>query len=330
MEIYWIDKGKNMLRWILTYLSQAVWARSLVQNWEFAKRTASRFVAGETLDQAIAVVKSVNEIGINATLDHLGENVNLPAEATQAAGEILKIIDRLDSESVSSGVSIKLSQIGLVIDPALCEENLIKIFQRAKETGVFIRVDMEDSLLTQQTLDLYSKVVRQGYGDIAGIAIQAYLYRSEDDVIELLKSGTRVRLCKGAYKEKRTLAFPKKQEVDENFDKLIEMLLKRSQDLNSKISSDGRIPPLPAIATHDENRVEHTLKQARFINLPKENLEFQMLHGIREDLQLDLINKEYPVRVYIPYGKEWYPYFVRRLAERPANLWFFLSNLIRR
>jgi proline dehydrogenase len=179
-------------------------------------------------------------------------------------------------------------------------------------------------------LELFSKVVNRGFGDIAGIAIQAYLFRSENDLEKLLDSGARVRLCKGAYKEPRTIAYPNKQDVDQSFDKLTEMLLKKSQEINSQISPDGRIPPLPALATHDQDRVEYALKLARLLGLAKENLEFQLLYGIREDLQLDLVEKGYPVRVYVPYGQEWYPYFVRRLAERPANLWFFLSNLLRR
>jgi proline dehydrogenase len=318
-----------MLRLLLTYLSDAAWARNIVQSWGFAKKTASRFVAGETLDQAIEVVKSLNRRGITTTLDHLGENVNSAEEANQAAREILKIIDRLKEEEVTSGVSIKLSQIGLVIDKSICEKNLYAIFAKAKDKNIFVRVDMEDSELTQTTLDLYQKVVKHGYEDYAGIAIQAYLYRSETDVIKLIKGGTRIRLCKGAYKEPRTIAFPKKGDVDLNFDKLSDLLLKKSQNLDSRISPDGRVPPIPAIATHDQARIDHTLAFADKINLGKDNLEFQMLHGIREDLQNMLIEKGYPVRVYVPYGQEWYPYFVRRLAERPANLWFFLSNLLR-
>ena len=319
-----------MFRLILTYLSHANWARRLVQNWGIAKRIASRFVAGETLDQALEVVKILNGRGINTTLDHLGENVNTAEEANQAAREILNIIDQLRIENVSSGVSIKLSQIGLVIDQAICEKNLVEIFAKAKEKNIFVRVDMEDSQLTQATLDMYQRVVNWGYEDIAGIAIQAYLYRSEDDVKKLIQDGMRIRLCKGAYKEPRTIAFPKKDDVDLNFDRLTDLLLERSLDLDSKVSSDGRIPPIPAIATHDLARVDHTLAIVKRIGLDKNNLEFQMLHGIREDLQNELVMKGYPVRVYVPYGQEWYPYFVRRLAERPANLWFFLSNLFRR
>ncbi len=318
-----------MLRLILTYLSLAAWARNIVQSWSYAKRTASRFVAGETLDQAIEVIKSLNSRGISTTLDHLGENVNSAEEANQAAREILNIIKRLNEEEVSSGVSIKLSQIGLIIDKSICEKNLNAIFTQAKDKNIFVRVDMEDSQLTQATFDLYQRVVKQGFKDYAGIAIQAYLFRSENDVIKLIEDGTRIRLCKGAYKEPRTIAFPKKGDVDLNFDKLSDLLLRKSQNLDSRISSDGRIPPIPAIATHDETRVDHTLAFAKNINLGKDNLEFQMLYGIREDLQNELVENGYSVRVYVPYGQEWYPYFVRRLAERPANLWFFLSNLLR-
>ncbi len=318
-----------MFRLILTYLSQAAWARRIVQNWGFAKRTASRFVAGETLDQALEAVKILNRRGITATLDHLGENVNSADEANQAAREILKIIDRLDQENVSCGVSIKLSQIGLVIDHGICEKNLTDIFAFAKDKRIFVRVDMEDSHLTQSTLDMYRRVVIKGYEDYAGIAIQAYLFRSEEDVKKLLMDSTRIRLCKGAYKEPRTIAFPKKDDVDQNFDQLTDLLLARSQELDSRISSEGRIPPLPALATHDQARIDHALTAVEKLGLDQKNLEFQMLFGIREDLQNELVKKGFPIRVYVPYGQEWYPYFVRRLAERPANLWFFLSNLFR-
>ena len=318
-----------MLRWVLTYLSQADWARNVVQRWGFARRTASRFVAGETLDQALLVVQDLNARGITTTLDHLGEHVSTPEAANIAADEILLIIDRLDRENVSSGVSIKLSQIGLVIDEQICEQNLVRILQQAREKGIFVRVDMEDSQLIDATLDVFGRVISQGFQDYAGIALQAYLYRTEEDLRALLANGIRIRLCKGAYKEPRTLAYPKKRSVDENFDHLTDLLLEKSLELNQPVGQGGKIPPLPAIATHDLARVEHALEQTRVINLDSTCLEFQMLHGIREDLQADLVNKGFPVRVYVPYGQEWYPYFVRRLAERPANLWFFISNLLR-
>jgi len=318
-----------MLRILLSYLAQAVWARRIVQRWGFAQIMAARFVSDETLDQAVDVVKELNNRGINATLDHLGENVCTEEDARQSADEILTLIDKLNHEGVTSGVSIKLSQIGLVVDAALCEENLLKILERAKSKDVFIRVDMEDSSLTEKTLDLFTKTRNQGYHSIVGIAIQSYLYRSEDDVRKLLEKGSPIRICKGAYKEPPGIAFPKKRDVDKNFDKITELLLDSSLAEGSRISPDGSFPPIPAIGTHDQKRINHALEYARIINLPMTGLEIQMLYGIRTSLQDQLAEKGYPVRVYVPYGSEWCPYFVRRLAERPANLWFFLTNLFR-
>jgi proline dehydrogenase len=319
-----------MLKLLLVYLSQAQWARNIVQRWGFAKRTAARFVAGETLDEAVAVVHKLHQKGICTTLDHLGENVTSQENARQAADEIVHIINRLSSDGVCSGISIKLSQIGLVVDPVLCEENLLRIMEKARQEDIYIRIDMEDSELTQLTLDLFGKVHEGGFAEYVGIVIQASLYRSEQDVKDLLAKDSKIRLCKGAYKEPRNVAFPRKADVDENFDRITRLMMDKSLEIGSKISDSGGIPPLPAIATHDQQRIENACKYAEGIGLEKSGLEFQMLYGIREDLQATLVREEYPVRVYVPYGGEWYPYFVRRLAERPANLWFFLSNLIRR
>ena len=318
-----------MLKLVLTYLSQAAWARSIVQGWGFAKRTAARFVAGETLDEAIAVVKDLNNQGIFTTLDHLGENVTSSEEAILAADEIISIMDRLVKEGVPSGISVKLSQIGLVLDPEICRQNLLKILEIAKERNIFIRIDMEDSSLTQATLDLFDSTRKSGYEACEGIVIQSSLLRSQDDIKRLMSVSCRVRICKGAYKEPRTVAFPKKTSVDENFDRITELLLDHSLEIESSVTPDGGFPPIPAIATHDHARVDHALYYAEKIGLGKRGLEFQLLYGIREDIQMNLIDRGYPVRVYVPYGSEWYPYFVRRLAERPANLWFFLSNLFR-
>ncbi len=318
-----------MLRLLLLYLSEAGWARRIVQRWGFAQNMAARFVAGETLDQAIDVIRVLNKRGINATLDHLGENVYTEEDARQATDEILTIIDKLKQVGVTSGVSVKLSQIGLVVDSTLCEENLLQILERAKSKDIFIRVDMEDSTLTEQTLELFTKTRNHGYHFTVGIAVQAYLYRSEADVRKLLETGSHIRVCKGAYKEPPGIAFPKKRDVDNNFDKITELLLDRSLLEGSRISPDGSFPPLPAIATHDEERINHALDYARSIDLPMLGLEIQMLYGIRTKLQDQLAEKGYPVRVYVPYGREWYPYYVRRLAERPANLWFFLTHLFR-
>ena len=318
-----------MLKLILTYLSQAGWARSIVQGWGFAKRTAARFVAGETLDEAIAVVKDLNCRGIFTTLDHLGENVTSREEAILAADEIITIIDRLVNEGVPSGISIKLSQIGLVLDPDICRQNLLKIMESAKERSIFVRIDMEDSSLTQATLDLFDLARENGYEAYTGIVIQASLFRSQDDIKRLMTESCSVRICKGAYKEPRTVAFPKKTSVDGNFDRITELLLDQSLEIESSVTLDGGFPPIPAIATHDQARVDHALLYAVKIGLGKRGVEFQMLYGIREDIQENLIEQGYPVRVYVPYGSEWYPYFVRRLAERPANLWFFISNFFR-
>jgi len=318
-----------MLKLVLTYLSQAVWARRIVQEWGFANRTAARFVAGETLDEAITVVKDLNSRGIYTTLDHLGENVTSREEAILAADEIIMIINRLVDEGIPSGISIKLSQIGLVLDPEICRENLFRIMESACERNIFIRIDMEDSSLTQSTLDLFNSVRSEGFENCTGIVIQSSLLRSQEDIKDLMSGSCKVRICKGAYKEPRTVAFPKKKSVDENFDKSTELLLDRSLEIGSSVSPDGSIPPLPAIATHDEVRVDHALDYADQIGLDKRGLEFQMLFGIREDIQVSLHDQGYAVRVYVPYGSEWYPYFVRRLAEQPANLWFFLSNFFR-
>lgn len=319
-----------MLRILLIYLSQAGWARKIIQRWGFAQKMSARFIAGETLDQAIEAVKILNKKGINATLDHLGENVTSREGAILAADEILSIIDRLEDEGVASGISIKLSQIGLVIDRGICEENLDRILERSRDRGIFLRVDMEDSQIKDLTLDIFSKARREGYTDNAGIAIQAYLYDSEKDIQKLLESNTGVRLCKGAYKEPPEIAFPRKDDVDNNFDLLMRLLVDRSLTAGPSISTDGIFPPIPAIGTHDEKRINQARDYAEAVDLPKKKIEFQMLYGIRSDLQEQLVEEGYPVRVYVPYGSEWYPYFVRRLAERPANLWFFITNLIRK
>ena len=319
-----------MLRSLLIYLSQADWARQIVTRWGFAWRAASRFIAGETLEDAIHVVKSLNAKNINATLDHLGEHTSNMEEARQAKDHILEILEQIEQEGVKSNVSIKLTQIGLAVDVELCAENLIEILMFAKKNNTFVRIDMEDSQWVKTTLDLFSSAIDQCSCENVGIVIQSYLYRSEEDVSKLLDVGSRIRLCKGAYMEPEEIAYPKKSDVDENFDHLVELLVSGSfSNGTPTISEDGKIPPIPAIATHDEKRIEFTKQHIKDTGLPKTAIEFQMLHGIRRDLQDSLAAEGYPVRVYVPYGSEWYPYFTRRLAERPANLWFFLSNLLR-
>jgi proline dehydrogenase len=324
-------EGPDMLRAILIYLSKAAWARKIITSWSFAWHAASRFVSGEKLEDAILVVKSLNNKGILATLDHLGEHTNTPDEARKATQDILSTLDALEDSKVRSNVSIKLTQLGLALGEDLCAENLAKILEHAREFGIFIRLDMEDAPWVEATLRLYHKMCAEKGLLNLGLVIQAYLYRSEKDFQRITQEGTKVRLCKGAYKEPAEIAFPKKADVDANYDRLAERLLDSSIAHGCQPgSADGKVPPIPGIATHDELRIEHAKAYAQKIGLPKNALEFQMLYGIRRDLQEKLVEEGYPVRVYVPYGTEWYPYYVRRLAERPANLWFFISNFFRK
>lgn len=315
-----------MLRAVLLYLSKAGWARSIARGWKLAWRVASRFVAGDTLEEALEVIRGFNQREIYVTLDHLGEHTESQADARQAKDEILRILDAIQADNAMAGVSIKLSQIGMGMDDGLCEANLREIVESARDHDNFVRIDMEDSPYTDFTLQLYHQMLAEGLGEHVGIVIQAYLYRSQEDVRKILARNGKIRLCKGAYNEPPDVAFPDKKEMDRNFDHLTELLLEAALESGSRISHDKRYPPIPAIATHDEERIKHARQYAEKIGLPREGLEFQMLYGIRSDIQKQLTAEGYPVRVYVPYGTEWYPYFVRRLAERPANLWFFISN----
>jgi len=319
-----------MMRALLIYLSKAEWARKIISNWSLTWRVVTRFVAGEAPQDAIRVIQELNDIGIFATLDHLGENVNNPEEARKSADDIIYILNLIKQKEVSSGVSIKLSQIGLALDEQLCEDNLRRVIRRAQDLGIFVRIDMEDSPYTEATLRLFYKMQDEGFNDIVGIVIQSYLYRSKEDVAQLMKEKARVRLCKGAYRESADIAYPKKRDVDANFDLLTEMLIDGALKHGTpEIRNGGIIPPIPAIASHDDKRIDYAKEYADKVKLPRNALEFQMLYGIRRELQEQLAEEGYPVRIYIPYGTEWYPYFMRRLAERPANLWFFVSNFFR-
>lgn len=319
-----------MLRTILIYLSQAAWARKLVTGWGFAWRAASRFVAGEQLEDAIQAVKTLNSKGINATLDHLGEHTSSVEGARQATNDVMLIIEAIDREGVRSNVSIKLTQIGLELDEALCAENLLKIVEAARINKTFIRLDMEDSQWVEKSINLFRQTMKSCGCENLGIAIQSYLYRSEADLAELLEEGARIRLCKGAYKEPDSIAFPHKADVDANFDLLVQQMLNGAMENdNPRISMDGKLPPIPAIATHDEARIDFAKQLLEHEKIPKDAIEFQMLYGIRRDLQESLAAEGFPVRVYVPFGSEWYPYYTRRLAERPANMWFFVSNFFR-
>lgn len=319
-----------MLRSILIYLSKAGWARGLVTNWGFAWRAASRFIAGESLSEAIEVVCSLNASGINATLDHLGEHTTSPETALKAKDEILRILQIIAEDGVRANVSVKLTQIGLAVDEGLCTRNLAEILEVAKTNRNFVRIDMEDSPWVDRTLAIYQSMRDDFQFANVGLVIQSYLYRSESDIQNLMSSSARIRLCKGAYDEPAEVAYPEKERVDKNFDHLSKLLVDGALDNGSpRISHDGRIPPIPAIASHDPDRLVFAKNYAGSAGLPDDAIEFQMLYGIRRDLQEQLVAEGYPVRVYVPYGTEWYPYYVRRLAERPANLWFFISNFFR-
>jgi proline dehydrogenase len=318
-----------MFKSFFIYLSKAAWVRKIVTDWPLVRRMAGRFIAGEKIEDALKVIVMLNGKGINASLDHLGENTTNTNEALKATQDILKALDEINRSGIRANISIKLTQIGLMLDPVLCAENLRLILEHAWNSGNFIRIDMEDSSVTQATLDVLHQMEHRGYENV-GIVIQAYLYRSTTDIEELVKECTKVRLCKGAYKESAKVAYPQKHDVDTAYDRLAERLFRGALEHNCPaISEDGKIPPLVALATHDEKRVHFAKILAIKLNLPKNAFEFQMLYGIRRDLQEQLVSEGYSVRVYVPYGTQWYPYFMRRLAERPANVWFFLSNFFR-
>jgi proline dehydrogenase len=315
-----------MFRSFFSYLAKAGWARNIVANWSFAWKMASRFVAGQTLADGIETIKLLNEKGINATLDHLGENTDSPEKARRAAADIVQAFDGIEAAGVRANVSIKLTQIGLGISSELCLENLKTILEKARSYNSFVRIDMEDSTVTQKTLDVLYSARQAGYENV-GIVIQSYLYRSQDDLHKLLGDCFKIRLCKGAYTESSHNAYPKMKDIDANYDRCAELLIDASLAKDCpRASADGKTPPIPGLATHDSKRIEAAKAYAEKMGLPKDAMEFQMLNGIRKELQEQLVKEGYHVRVYVPYGTEWYPYFMRRIAERPADLWFLLPR----
>ncbi len=318
-----------MFKGFFIALSKAGWAQRAITKWKPAWRAASRFIAGENADQAIEAVKALNAAGLDASLDHLGENTTDAAAARAATAEILRLLEIIHNSDVRANVSIKLSQIGQTLDEDLCRTNLRLILETAACHSIFIRLDMEDSSLTDSTLEMYRWACAQGFS-LLGVVIQSYLYRSTQDVASLQTGCTPVRLCKGAYKEPPSVAFPDKADVDDHYDRLVKQLFESAHACAHPLATpDGRVPPLPAIATHDPRRIVYARRLADEMNFPRQAFEFQMLYGIRRDLQQQLVQDGYRVRVYVPYGSHWYPYFMRRLAERPANLWFFMSNFFR-
>jgi proline dehydrogenase len=302
-----------MLRSLLLYLSAQESPKLFLTTHAVGRRLARRFIAGEDSDDAIRVVRQLNDAGFSVTLDHLGESVREGGAAEEAFRVYLDLLDRLAAEKLNSHVSVKLTQLGLEIDDDGARRRLEAISARAAQYGNFVRIDMESSAYTEKILRLFREV--NAPRETLGVALQAYLYRTEKDAAALLKLGARLRLVKGAYKEPPDIAFPRKSDVDRNFLKLAEKLL-----------SSGIYH---AIATHDPHMIAGALAVARARGLSRDQFEFQMLYGIRRKLQRELLRRGWRVRIYVPYGKQWYPYFMRRLAERPANLVFLLRNLFR-
>lgn len=302
------------MRALLLRLSESKRLAPLMMHNGASRRVARRFVAGETLDDAVEAAREVNRRLQLASLDLLGENVSDEAGARRAAEGYLAVFDRIAQERLDANVSLKLTQLGLDLNEDLCLELLEKIVAHATSQGNFVRIDMEGSAYTQRTVEI-AKRVRAKYTGV-GTVMQSYLYRTEKDVQDLLATGCRLRLCKGAYKEPPDVAFPKKSDVDANYVKLMKMLLPSGI--------------YHGIATHDPAMIEATKDFAREQNIKRDQFEFQMLYGIRADLQEKLVRDGFRVRVYIPYGVDWFPYFMRRLAERPANVAFFLRNLLPR
>ncbi|MGG6311435.1 proline dehydrogenase family protein [Paenibacillus macerans] len=274
---------------------------------------ASRFVAGETIEGAIDAVRSLNASGREATLDHLGEFVATEAEASLSAMMCLKTLDAIASSGVKANLSLKLTSLGLGISEEVCLSNLTAILNRARMYGLFVRIDMEDFAQCEKTIAIYKRLREQI--DNVGIVIQAYLYRSIHDLEELKDLKPNLRLVKGAYKESPKVAIPAKPDVDDNYKRLIATHLKNGG--------------YAAIATHDSGIIDYAKQIIHELNIPNERFEFQMLYGIREDLQLQLVREGYKVRVYVPFGSDWFGYFMRRLAERPANVWFVVKNFFK-
>lgn len=305
-----------MLRQAFLSMSNSRELQNVALHNRAARRFALRFVAGETLGQAIRAIAELNKTGIKATFDQLGENVNSVEAANAAADSYIQILDKIVSTGIDSNVSLKLTQMGLDVDEEVCFRNVCRICERAKELNNFVRLDMESSAYTDRTLDMFRRLWHEaGYRNV-GVVLQSYLYRTERDVREMNDLGARVRLCKGAYNEPEEVAYPKKSDVDANYARLTRLLL-----------TEGNYP---GIATHDIKLIEYTKKFAAAHGIAPGKFEFQMLYGVRRDSQTDLVRQGNNMRVYVPYGKEWYPYFMRRLAERPANVMFVLSNVVKR
>jgi len=305
-----------LMRSAFIALSRNRTIRNFTERSAVGRRMSSRFVAGMEIDDALRVAEAVNRQGMAVTLDSLGESVTSETEAHQAADFYHQLLDSIEARKLNANISVKLTQMGLQLSPVLAETIAWKLAEHAGRLGNFVRIDMEDSSLTQVTLDIVRRLhARPEVRAAIGTVIQAYLYRSEADIEQLLADGIRVRLCKGAYKEPADVAFPRKAAVDANYIRLTEMLLDS--------------PVYHALATHDDAMIEAAKLFAKQRGIDATRFEFQMLYGVRRDLQRNLVHEGYKVRVYVPFGKDWYPYFMRRLAERPANALFLAKNFFR-
>ena len=305
-----------MLRALFIWLSESKRLRRLAEHSAMGRKNSRRFVAGETLEEVLAAAAVVNQLGQGVSIDNLGENVTNAQEARSSAALYGQLLDQISARKLDANVSLKLTHMGLDVDAKLAEELVSGLVAHAKQTGNFVRVDMEGSPYTQRTLDFVHKLhAEPGNQGVVGAVIQSYLRRSQPDVEDLLSARIRIRLCKGAYKEPPELAFQKKAEVDANYVTLMKMLLTSGV--------------YHGIATHDPKMIEAAIAFAKAEKIPADAFEFQMLYGIRRDLQQQLVRDGWRMRVYIPFGTEWYPYFMRRLAERPANVFFVLKNLFR-
>ncbi|HEX3145818.1 MAG TPA: proline dehydrogenase family protein [Pyrinomonadaceae bacterium] len=304
-----------LTRSALIYLSRQEGLKNFAARFSLFKKLTTRFIAGETIDEAVAAIRDINARGCSASFDHLNEGVSSVAATEGEVSEYLHLLELIDQTGINSNVSIKLTQFGLDIDPELAYKNARRIVEGAARRGNFVRVDMEGSNVTQATIDIFKRLRSEfGLNDV-GIVLQSYLYRTEADARELLKIPARIRLCKGAYDEPAEVAFPEKKDVDANYVKVMQMLL-----------SSGTYH---GIATHDPRMIDATIEFVQKEGIAKDAFEFQMLYGIRRDLQEQLARDGWGMRVYVPYGKHWYPYFMRRLAERPANIWFVMKNVLK-
>jgi proline dehydrogenase len=307
-----------VLRAFFIALSESRSLRAVAERSSIGQRTSSRFVAGTKVEDALRVTQALNAAAMSVSIDNLGENVTNPEEAREAAGLYRQLLSEISTRGLNANVSVKLTHMGLDVDPQLAYQNIRALVSQAAsmQPKNFVRVDMEGAAYTDRTLSLVRESHREPENrGCVGAVIQSYLRRSENDVAKLLREGIRIRLCKGAYQEPAEIAFQSKSEVDENYIKLMKMLLKSGV--------------YHGLATHDERLIREAQAFATREQIPRDAFEFQMLYGIRRDLQKSLVREGWRMRVYVPFGTEWYPYLMRRLAERPANVWFVASNLFR-